>query len=75
MTYYLETPGMDEGYDAINAGRAHDLVAGRPLAVLPPEAMNLPGSRARTGPSVEPAVETTAVEATTVEATAGEPAG
>ncbi len=65
VTYYLETPGMDEGYDAVNAGRAHDLVAGRPLAVLPPEAMNLPGSRARTGPSVEPPVE----------AAAGEPAG
>ena len=57
VTYYLETPGMDEGYDAINAARAHDLAAGRPLATLPPEAMNLPGSRARTGPSVEPATE------------------
>jgi deoxyribonuclease-4 len=55
VTYYLETPGMDEGYDAVNAARAHDLAEGRPLARLPPEAMNLPGSRARTGPSVEPA--------------------
>ena len=57
VTYYLETPGMDEGYDAVNAGRALDLAEGRPLAILPPEAMQLPGSRARTGPSVEPAVE------------------
>jgi deoxyribonuclease-4 len=57
VTYYLETPGMDEGYDAVNAGRAHDLAEGRPLALLPPEAMNLPGSRARTGPSVEPALD------------------
>ena len=57
VTYYLETPGMDEGYDAVNAGRAHDLAVGRPLAILPPEAMNLPGARARTGPSVEPATE------------------
>ncbi len=54
-TYYLETPGMDEGYDAVNAGRAHDLAEGRPLSILPPEAMTLPGARARTGPSVEPA--------------------
>jgi deoxyribonuclease-4 len=56
VTYYLETPGMDEGYDAVNAARAHDLAEGRPLASLPPEAMELPGSRARTGPSVEPQV-------------------
>ncbi len=55
VTYYLETPGMDEGYDAINAARAHDLAEGRPLTVLPPEAMHLPGARARTGPSTEPA--------------------
>ncbi len=51
VTYYLETPGMDTGYDAINIARAHDIAAGRPLADLPPEAMNLPGSRARTGPT------------------------
>jgi deoxyribonuclease IV len=57
VTYYLETPGMDEGYDAVNAGRARDLAEGRPLAILSPEAMHLPGSRARTGPSVEPAIE------------------
>jgi hypothetical protein len=62
VTYYLETPGMDEGYDAVNAGRTHDLAAGRPLAVLPPGAMNLPGSRARTGPSVEPAHDAEAAE-------------
>ena len=49
-TYYLETPGMDEGYDAVNVARAHDLAAGRPLATLPPEAMTVPGSRARTAP-------------------------
>jgi deoxyribonuclease-4 len=50
-TYVLETPGMDEGYDAINMARARDLLAGRPLADLPPEAMALRGSRARTGPA------------------------
>jgi deoxyribonuclease-4 len=50
-TYYLETPGMDEGYDAVNVARAYDLAAGRPLDVLPPEAMTVRGSRARTGPA------------------------
>jgi deoxyribonuclease-4 len=54
-TYYLETPGMDEGYDAINIARAHDIAAWLPLADLPPEAMNLRGSRARTGPAPDPA--------------------
>jgi hypothetical protein len=42
---------MDEGYDAINVGRAYDIAAGRPLDDLPPEAMTLRGSRARTGPA------------------------
>ena len=51
VAYYLETPGMDEGYDAINVARAHDIAACRPLADLPPGAMDLGGSRARTGPA------------------------
>jgi deoxyribonuclease-4 len=62
VTYYLETPGMNAGYDAVNAGRAFDLAEGRPLSILPLEAMQLPGSRARTGPSVEPAVEAASAE-------------
>ncbi|HEV8402725.1 MAG TPA: deoxyribonuclease IV [Candidatus Limnocylindrales bacterium] len=53
-TYYLETPGMDEGYDAVNLARAHDIAARRPLADLPPEAMTMRGSRARTGPPLGP---------------------
>ncbi|MEX1170688.1 MAG: deoxyribonuclease IV [Chloroflexota bacterium] len=52
--YFLETPGMDEGYDAVNMSRVRDLVAGRALAELPPEAMSVRGSRSRTGPSVGP---------------------
>jgi len=47
---YVETPGMDEGYDAINVRRAHDLFAGRPLEQLPPEAFTLRGSRSRGAP-------------------------
>ena len=50
---YIETPGMDEGYDAINIARAHALATGLPLDPLPPEAMNLRGSRARTAPEPE----------------------
>lgn len=53
-TYYLETPGMDEGYDAINVARAVALATGRPLEPLPPGAMTLRGSRARSAPEPEP---------------------
>jgi len=48
VAYYLETPGMDEGYDAVNVARARLLAAGQPLEPLPPEAFELRGSRART---------------------------
>lgn len=53
LAYYLETPGMDEGYDAVNAARVHDLLAGRPLAELPSEAMNVRGSRSRSHPAAD----------------------
>jgi deoxyribonuclease IV len=50
--YVLETPGMDEGYDAINLDRARTLAAGLPLPDLPPAAFELVGSaRARTAPA------------------------
>jgi len=50
--YVIETPGMDEGYDAINLDRARALAAGQPLAALPPGAFDLGGSaRARTAPA------------------------
>ncbi|HEV8488542.1 MAG TPA: deoxyribonuclease IV [Candidatus Limnocylindrales bacterium] len=54
VAYILETPGMDEGYDAVNMARARALARGLPLDPLPPEAMNLRGSRARTAPQPEP---------------------
>ncbi len=57
VTYVLETPGMDEGYDAINVARAYDIAAGRPLAALPPEAFEIGNGRARLGPPREPLVE------------------
>lgn len=51
VAYYLETPGMDEGYDAVNVARARDIAAGQPLAPLPPEALELGGSGGRTAPA------------------------
>ena len=54
VAYILETPGMDEGYDAVNMDRARALAEGHPLVPLSSEAMNLPGSRARTPPQPEP---------------------
>ena len=50
VMYVLETPGMDEGYDAINLARATALAAGEPLAELPPEAFRLRSSRGRSAP-------------------------
>ena len=52
VTYLLETPGMDVGYDAINLARARDLVAGKPLEPLPAAAFELRGSSStRTAPA------------------------
>ena len=39
--WYVETPGMDVGYDPINVTRARSLAAGEPLDPLPPEAFEL----------------------------------
>lgn len=36
-TYYLETPGMEDGFDAINIARCYALAAGEPLPELPSE--------------------------------------
>ena len=54
-TYLLETPGMDEGYDAVNLERVRDLAAGRPLPTLPPAAFRLRSARGRTGPAEDAA--------------------
>ncbi len=56
-TYLIETPGMDEGYDAINLERARRLAAGQPLDPLPPGAMAVRGSRSRSAPPAEPGDE------------------
>ena len=47
---YLETPGMDTGYDEVNLERVRLVIAGESLPQLPPEAFAARGSRTRTAP-------------------------
>ena len=39
VAFYLETPGMEHGFDAVNVARLGDLAAGLPLTEAPPEAL------------------------------------
>jgi hypothetical protein len=47
---FLETPGMDLGYDRINLERARMLIEGETPPELPPEAFEVRSSRSRTAP-------------------------
>jgi deoxyribonuclease-4 len=49
--YFLETPGMEEGYDAVNVARVVDLAEGRPLPDLPPAAFHTRSARGRSAPA------------------------
>ena len=51
VAYVLETPGMEDGYDAVNIGRVRDLAAGRPLAPLPPAAFHTRSAKGRSAPA------------------------
>ena len=51
VTYLLETPGMDEGWDGVNLARVLDLAEGRPLAALPPAAFNTRSAKGRSAPA------------------------
>ncbi len=51
VTYYLETPGMDDGFDAVNIARVLDLANGRPLAGLPVAAFHTRSSKGRSAPA------------------------
>lgn len=53
-SYILETPGMDEGYDAINLARAVALARGEPLEPLPAGAFTIRSSRVRAATPVDP---------------------
>jgi deoxyribonuclease-4 len=44
VAFYLETPGMEDGYDAVNVARLGDLASGRPLT---------PGPAAEAGAAAE----------------------
>jgi deoxyribonuclease-4 len=48
---FLETPGMDTGYDKVNLDRVRMVVSGEALPTLPPEAFKVRSSRSRTAPS------------------------
>jgi deoxyribonuclease-4 len=51
VPFFLETPGMDEGFDAVNVERVRALLAGRvPLPTLSVEALELTGRSSRSGP-------------------------
>lgn len=51
VPFVLETPGMDEGYDAINLERSRALIAGLALDPLPAEAFQLSRRAAASGPA------------------------
>jgi deoxyribonuclease-4 len=51
VTYMLETPGMDEGYDAVNLDRIRDLAEGRPIPDLPPAAFQTRSGKGRSAPA------------------------
>jgi deoxyribonuclease-4 len=50
VPHYLETPGMDEGWDALNVRNARLIAAGLPMEPVPPEAMKARGSAGLTAP-------------------------
>jgi deoxyribonuclease-4 len=61
---YLETPGMDQGYDAVNLERVRRLISGEPLEELPPEAFAPRAGRMRRRPAkATPAKDEGAAEA------------
>jgi deoxyribonuclease-4 len=51
VVYFLETPGMEDGYDAVNIARLVDIVAGRPLPDLPASAFETRSSKGRSAPA------------------------
>ena len=53
VPFVLETPGMDEGYDAINLERCRALIAGAALDPLPREAFELSRRAASSGPAAD----------------------
>jgi deoxyribonuclease-4 len=55
VAFYLETPRMEHGYDAVNMARVYDLAAGRPLTPGPePAAIEGSGPSGRSGTAEGP---------------------
>ena len=50
VPFYLETPDMDEGFDAVNMERVRTILRGDPLPELPAAPVRTRGARTRTGP-------------------------
>ncbi len=50
VAYLIETPGMEEGWDAVNLDRARALAAGLPIEPLPPAAFHTRSARGRGAP-------------------------
>jgi len=55
--FYLETPDMEQGYDAVNMARVHDLVAGRPLTPGPVAQEAAPAAPAAAPEAAQDAVQ------------------
>ncbi|HYO42196.1 MAG TPA: deoxyribonuclease IV [Candidatus Limnocylindrales bacterium] len=51
VTYMLETPGMEDGYDAVNLARIRTLAEGRPLDPLPAAAYHTRSAKGRSAPA------------------------
>jgi deoxyribonuclease IV len=65
VAYFLETPGMEHGFDAVNVARLGDMAAGRPLTPAPAEAiaaMALASSRKRSGDSASAPADASAAQ-------------
>jgi deoxyribonuclease-4 len=56
VTFLLETPRMEQGYDQVNMARIGDLAVGRPLTPGPEPALE-PGPELALEPGPEPALE------------------
>jgi hypothetical protein len=50
VAFFLETPGMDEGYDALNVRNALRIAAGLAPDPVPPDALRSRGSTSLTAP-------------------------
>ena len=53
LPFIAETPGMDQGYDAINVARARSMFRGELLEPLPAAAFSIRGSRSRAAAPLE----------------------